>query len=133
MHILGYGETKGHKAYHLYEKIEKSVILKIDVTFNEIVMVLKERKPILDASIYDLIKGQNEGFMPLNFNVDEHILIPHVVPILGSPKVSNAPDSTPTIVPSTPPCLPMKFIIIEILFILPFKLDFQNTNLLPNL
>ncbi len=127
--FLGYGETKGHK-------LKKYVILKRDVTFNEVAMVLKEGKPILDAFVYDLIKGQNEGFMPLNVKVDEHIPIPHVIPIppiVGSLRVLNPPNLTPTIVPSTPPCLSMKLIIIEILFIPFLKLDFQNTNFLPNL
>jgi hypothetical protein len=80
--FLGYGETKGHKAYRLYEKIEKNVILKRDVTFNEVVMVLKEWAPILYAYVYDSIKGQNEGFMLLDFKVDEHIPPPHVIPIV---------------------------------------------------
>jgi hypothetical protein len=45
--FLGYRETNGHKAYRLYEKIEKSVIVKRDVTFDEVVMVLKEGDPYL--------------------------------------------------------------------------------------
>jgi hypothetical protein len=117
-------------------KQRKYVILKRDVTFNEVVMVLKEGKPILDASVYDPIKGQNECFMPLDFKVDKHIPIPCVIPIppiIGSLRILSPPDLTPTIVPSTPPCLRMKLIIIEILLIPPLKLDFQNTNFLPNL
>ncbi len=45
--FLGYGETKGHKDYCFYEKTKKYVILKRDLTFNEVVMVLKEGNPYL--------------------------------------------------------------------------------------
>jgi hypothetical protein len=114
-------------------KERKVLSLKRYVTLNEVVMVLKEGEPIFDESIYDPIEGQSEGFMPLDFKIEEHIPIPYVIPIVGSPRVLNAPNSTPTIVPSTPPCLPMKLIIIEIVFIPPLKLDFQNIIFLPNL
>jgi hypothetical protein len=75
------GRQKVIKPIIFMTKQRKYVILKRDVTFNEIVMVLKEGKPILDAFVYDPIKGQNEGFMGLDFKVDEHIAIPHVIPI----------------------------------------------------
>lgn len=42
--FLGYGETKGHKAYKIYDKTKKIVILKRDVVFNEKLMFLKERR-----------------------------------------------------------------------------------------
>ncbi len=64
--------------------------------------------------------------MPFDFKVEKHIPTPHVLPIVGFPRVLDAPNLTLTIVPSTFPCLPMKLIIIEILFIPPLKLDFQR-------
>ncbi len=48
-----------NKAYCLYEKTKKSVILIRDVIFNEVIMVLKEGEPIIDAYVYDLIKRKN--------------------------------------------------------------------------
>jgi len=80
-----------NKAYHFYEKTKKSVILIRDVIFNEAIMVLKKREPIIDAYVYDPIEGQNEGFMPLAFEIDKHIPIPLVIPIpliMGSLGVS---------------------------------------------
>jgi hypothetical protein len=44
-------------------------------------MVLKEGEPIIDVYVYDPIEGQNEGFMPLDFEIDKRIMIPLVVPI----------------------------------------------------
>lgn len=48
-----------NKAYRLYDKTKKSVILIRYAIFNEVTMVLKEGEPIIDASVYDLIEGQN--------------------------------------------------------------------------
>jgi hypothetical protein len=118
------GRQRVIKPIAFITKQRKYVIFKRNVTFNEVIMVLKEKKPILDASVYDPIKGQNECFMPLDFKVDEHVPVPHVIPIppiVRSPRVLSPPNLTPTFVPSRPPCLPMKFIIIEILLIPSFK------------
>jgi hypothetical protein len=103
------GRQKVIKPITFMIKQRKYVIFKRDVTFNEVVMVLKNTKPILDASIYDPIKGQNEGFMPLDFKVDEHIPIPHVVPIPpipGSPRVLNPLDWHPQLYQAHPHVYP---------------------------
>lgn len=70
-----------NKAYCLYDKTKKNVIFIRDVIFNEVIMVLKEGEPIIDVYVYDPIEGQNEGFIPLDFEIDKRIMIPLVLPI----------------------------------------------------
>jgi len=80
--FLGYVEKKVmNKAYCLYDKTKKNVIFIRDVIFNEVIMVLKEGEPIIDVYVYDPIEGQNEGFIPLDFEIDKRIMIPLVLPI----------------------------------------------------